>query len=103
MGERLVKDSSFLKEINVRHLRRPMAHPADMRANAPHVLGRGAGARLSDLDGIAVVNAAGARWNMDPCRSCDPGPGIPLSPSSAISGSEIEAVISVPGTGPSAA
>ena len=103
MGESLVKDSNFLKEFNVKHLWHPMAHPADMRANAPHVLSRGAGVRFADLDGNAVINAAGAQWNMDPCHSCDPGRDIPLSPSLAISGGEIEAIISVPGTGLSAA
>ena len=66
-----MKDSNFLKENNAKHLWHPMAHPADMRANAPQILTKGSGVRITDLDGHEIIDAVGGLWNVNLGYSCD--------------------------------
>ncbi len=60
-----MKDDNFLKENNARHLWHPMAHPADMRANAPQIITKGDGVRITDVDGHETIDAVGGLWNVN--------------------------------------
>jgi len=46
-----MKDSNFLKENNARHLRHPMAHPADSLNKPPTIVTGAEGVRITDIDG----------------------------------------------------
>ncbi len=57
-----MKDESFLRENNARQLWHPMGAPGDMQANAPKVITRAEGVRITDLDGHSTVDAVGGLW-----------------------------------------
>ncbi|WP_163847767.1 aminotransferase class III-fold pyridoxal phosphate-dependent enzyme [Pseudooceanicola aestuarii] len=57
-----MKDNTTLKELNARHLWHPMAHPADMQANAPVIVQSAEGSTITDIDGHRVVDAVGGLW-----------------------------------------
>ena len=66
-----MKDDNFLKENNARQMWHPMAHPADSLANAPRIITKGNGVRITDLDGQEVIDAVGGLWNVNLGYSCD--------------------------------
>ena len=103
MGEDLVKDRDFPKEIYAGPQWHPMAHPADMCAHAPRVPNRASGARFAGLDGHEAADAAGGQRTVRLGHCCDPGPNIPVSPPSAMPECGVDAIISAPGTGLGAA
>lgn len=67
-----MKDDNFLKENNAKHLWHPMAHPADMRANAPQIITEANGVRIKDIDGHETIDAVGGLWNVNLGFSCSP-------------------------------
>ena len=67
-----MKDTNFLKENNARHMWHPMAHPADSLANPPQIITGGAGVRITDVDGVEVIDAVGGLWNVNLGYSCQP-------------------------------
>jgi adenosylmethionine-8-amino-7-oxononanoate aminotransferase len=60
-----MKDENFLKANNARHMWHPMAHPADMHANAPRIVTKGRGVRITDIDGHETIDAVGGLWNVN--------------------------------------
>ena len=60
-----MKDENFLKANNARHMWHPMAHPADMRANAPRIITKASGVRITDVDGHEMIDAVGGLWNVN--------------------------------------
>ena len=67
-----MRDANFLTENNAKHIWHPMAHPAEMKRNPPHVIMKGRGAYVTDLEGREVLDAVGGLWNVNLGYSCDP-------------------------------
>ncbi|GAB5508157.1 MAG: aminotransferase class III-fold pyridoxal phosphate-dependent enzyme [Rhizobiaceae bacterium] len=67
-----MRDANFITENNAKPIWHPMAHPADMRANAPKVITGGRGAHITDIDGRTTLDAVGGLWNVNLGYSCDP-------------------------------
>lgn len=67
-----MRDANFIIENNAKPIWHPMAHPADMRANAPKVITGGRGAHITDIDGRTTLDAVGGLWNVNLGYSCDP-------------------------------
>ncbi len=67
-----MNNTNFLKENNARHLWHPMAHPADSLANAPKIISKAEGVRITDIDGHQVIDAVGGLWNVNLGFSCEP-------------------------------
>ncbi|TGT83249.1 MULTISPECIES: aminotransferase class III-fold pyridoxal phosphate-dependent enzyme [unclassified Mesorhizobium] len=67
-----MRDINFLTETNARPIWHPMAHPAEMRANAPKVIMKGEGVMVTDIAGNTVLDAVGGLWNVNLGYSCDP-------------------------------
>lgn len=67
-----MRDANFLIENNARHLWHPMAHPADMRADPPHIISKGEGVEILDIRGQRVLDAVGGLWNVNLGYSCEP-------------------------------
>lgn len=60
-----MRDMNFLIENNGKPIWHPMAHPAEMRANAPKVIIKGEGVHVTDLDGRTTLDAVGGLWNVN--------------------------------------
>ena len=43
----------------------PMAHPAEMQANPPHIIVGGSGVWIKDVSGHEAVDAVGGLWNVN--------------------------------------
>ena len=71
-GDKPLKDQNFLVENNARHVRHPMAHPAEMQANPPRIITGAKGVRITDADGHETVDAVGGLWNVNLGYSCAP-------------------------------
>ena len=67
-----MRDQNFLTENNARHMWHPMAHPAEMQANPPHIIVGGSGVRIKDVSGHETVDAVGGLWNVNLGYSCAP-------------------------------
>ena len=67
-----MKDETFLKENNARHMWHPMSHPADSLANPPKIITGGKGVRIVDVDGNETIDAVGGLWNVNLGYSCEP-------------------------------
>ncbi|MEL6913864.1 MAG: aminotransferase class III-fold pyridoxal phosphate-dependent enzyme [Pseudomonadota bacterium] len=57
-----MRDHAFTKSHNARQLWHPMAHPGDMAANAPKIIERAEGVRITDIEGHSTVDAVGGLW-----------------------------------------
>jgi adenosylmethionine-8-amino-7-oxononanoate aminotransferase len=60
-----MKDSNFLKENNARHFWHPMGAPGDALTQAPTIITRAEGVRITDIDGHSTVDAVGGLWNVN--------------------------------------
>ena len=49
-----MKDIQELKDLNARQIWHPMGHPGDLQANAPTIIDRAEGVRITDIDGIVI-------------------------------------------------
>ncbi|MEM6823855.1 MAG: aminotransferase class III-fold pyridoxal phosphate-dependent enzyme [Pseudomonadota bacterium] len=67
-----MKDHNFTREMNARHLWHPMAHPAESLADAPVIITKGEGVRITDIDGHETIDAVGGLWNVNLGFSCQP-------------------------------
>jgi len=65
-------DNNFLSAHNARHVFHPMGHPAEIEANPPHIITGGKGVRVTDANGVELVDAVGGMWNVNLGYSCDP-------------------------------
>ncbi|WP_371060747.1 aminotransferase class III-fold pyridoxal phosphate-dependent enzyme [Rhodosalinus sp. 5P4] len=57
-----MKDDNFLKENNARHLWHPMGHPGAAQTDAPKIIRKAQGVRITDIDGHEAVDAVGGLW-----------------------------------------
>ncbi|MFK7754747.1 MAG: aminotransferase class III-fold pyridoxal phosphate-dependent enzyme [Sedimentitalea sp.] len=57
-----MKDDNFLRENNARHLWHPMGHPGVAQANAPAIITKAQGVKITDIDGHETVDAVGGLW-----------------------------------------
>ena len=60
-----MRDINFLVENNAKPIWHPMAHPAEMRANAPKIVMKGEGVHVTDIDGRTTLDAVGGLWNVN--------------------------------------
>lgn len=60
-----MRDQNFLTKNNARHMWHPMAHPAEMQANPPHIIVGGSGVWIKDVSGHEAVDAVGGLWNVN--------------------------------------
>ena len=52
-----MKDIQELKDLNARQIWHPMGHPGDLQANAPTIIDRAEGVRITDIDGHETIDA----------------------------------------------
>ncbi len=52
-----------LKQDNAKFLFHPMAHPRAMQQTQPHIIARGAGSWIWDVDGHKMVDGVGGLWS----------------------------------------
>ncbi len=57
-----MKDDNFLRANNAQHLWHPMGHPGTLQANAPTIVTKAAGSKITDIDGHETVDAVGGLW-----------------------------------------
>ncbi|MGB1336922.1 aminotransferase class III-fold pyridoxal phosphate-dependent enzyme [Planktomarina sp.] len=57
-----MKDIQELKDLNARQIWHPMGHPGDLQANAPTIIDRAEGVRITDIDGHETIDAVGGLW-----------------------------------------
>ena len=72
IGNRLMKDSNFLKEHNGRLMWHPMTSPQDSIDNPPKIITGSDGVTITDVDGHSVVDGVGGLWNVNLGYSCQP-------------------------------
>jgi len=66
------QETNFLIENNARHVWHPMAHPAEMKTQAPRIIAAAEGVEITDIDGKTVLDGVGGLWNVNLGYSCDP-------------------------------
>ena len=52
-----MKDIKELKDLNAKQIWHPMGHPGDLQANAPTIIDRAEGVRITDIDGHETIVA----------------------------------------------
>ena len=57
-----MKDIQELKDLNAKQIWHPMGHPGDLQANAPTIIDRAEGVRITDIDGHETIDAVGGLW-----------------------------------------
>ena len=57
-----MKDIADLKALNAQQLWHPMGHPGTLQANAPTIIERAEGVRITDVDGHSAIDAVGGLW-----------------------------------------
>jgi adenosylmethionine-8-amino-7-oxononanoate aminotransferase len=67
-----MRETNFLIENNARHMWHPMAHPAEMQANPPHIVQAAKGVEVTDVEGKTLLDAVGGLWNVNLGYSCEP-------------------------------
>lgn len=64
--------NNFLKAENARHVFHPMGHAGDLEDNPPMIVRSGHGVRVTDSEGVEMIDAVGGLWNVNLGYSCDP-------------------------------